>query len=38
MKKTQVARRLAYVGGMVNQRLLLQNERVLAKGKTKLPR
>jgi hypothetical protein len=30
MKKTQVARLLAYVTGMVNQQLLLQNEYLLA--------
>ena len=29
MKKTQVARLLAYVTGMVNQQLLLQNEYLM---------
>jgi transposase InsO family protein len=33
MKKTQVARLLAYVTGMVNQRLLLQNEYLLAENR-----
>jgi hypothetical protein len=30
MKKTQLARLLAYVTGMVNQQLLLQNEYLIA--------
>jgi hypothetical protein len=30
MKKTQVARLLAYVTGLVNQQLLLQNEYLVA--------
>ena len=33
MKKTQVARLLAYVTGMVNQQLLLQNEYLLAENR-----
>jgi putative transposase len=33
MKKTQVARLLAYVTGMLNQRLLLQNEYLLAENR-----
>ena len=33
MKKTQVARVLAYVTGMVNQQLLLQNECLLAENR-----
>jgi len=33
MKKTQVARLLAYVTGMVNQHLLLQNEYLLAENR-----
>jgi putative transposase len=33
MKKTQVARLLAYVTGMVNQQLLLQNEYLIAENK-----
>ena len=33
MKKNQVARLLAYVTGMVNQRLLLQNEYLLAENR-----
>jgi hypothetical protein len=31
MKNTQVARLLAYVTGMVNQQLLLQNEYLIGK-------
>jgi putative transposase len=34
MKKTPVARLLAYVTGMVNQQLLLQNEYLLAENRT----
>jgi putative transposase len=34
MKTTQVARLLAYVTGMVNQQLLLQNEYLLAENGT----
>src|SRR3954471_7174576 len=33
MKKTQVARLLAYVTGMVNQQLLLQNEYLIAENR-----
>ena len=33
MKKTQVARILAYVTGMVNQQLLLQNEYLIAENR-----
>ena len=33
MKSTQVARLLAYVTGMVNQRLLLQNEYLVAENR-----
>src|SRR5580700_162800 len=33
MKNTQVARLLAYVTGMVNQQLLLQNEYLVAENK-----
>jgi putative transposase len=33
MKNTQVARLLAYVTGMVNQQLLLQNEYLLAENR-----
>src|SRR6266513_1186041 len=33
MKSTQVARLLAYVTGMVNQQLLLQNEYLLAENR-----
>src|SRR3954464_7858873 len=33
MKKTQVARPLAYVTGMVNQQLLLQNEYLIAENR-----
>ncbi len=33
MKKTQVARLLAYVTGMVNQQLLLQNEYLVAENR-----
>ena len=33
MKKTQVARLLAYVTGMVNQQLLLQNEYLSAENR-----
>jgi hypothetical protein len=33
MKKTQVARLLAYVTGMVNQQLLPQNEYLLAENR-----
>src|SRR5438270_10871472 len=33
MKKNQVARLLAYVTGMVNQRLLLQNEYLLTENR-----
>src|SRR3954451_12641889 len=33
MKKMQVARLLAYVTGMVNQRLLLQNEYLVAENR-----
>ena len=33
MKKNQVARLLAYVTGMVNQQLLLQNEYLLAENR-----
>ena len=34
MKNTQVARLLAYVTGLVNQRLLLQNEYLIAENRT----
>ena len=33
MKRTQVARPLAYVTGMVNQQLLLQNEYLIAENR-----
>lgn len=33
MKNTQVARLLAYVTGMVNQQLLLQNEYLIAENR-----
>src|SRR5438045_6178073 len=33
MKKTQLARLLAYVSGMVNQQLLLQNEYLIAENR-----
>jgi putative transposase len=33
MKKSQVARLLAYVTGMVNQQLLLQNEYLIAENR-----
>ena len=33
MKKTQVARLLGYVTGIVNQELLLQNEYLIAKNR-----
>jgi hypothetical protein len=33
MRTTQVARLLAYVTGMVNQQLLLQNEYLLAENR-----
>ena len=33
MKKNQVARLLAYVTGMVNQRLLLQNEYLIGENR-----
>jgi putative transposase len=33
MKNTQVARLLAYVTGLVNQQLLLQNEYLIAKNR-----
>ena len=33
MKTTQVARLLAYVSGLVNQQLLLQNEYLLAENR-----
>jgi putative transposase len=33
MKKNQLARLLAYVTGMVNQQLLLQNEYLLAENR-----
>src|SRR3954447_19072111 len=33
MKKTQLARLLAYVTGMVNQQLLLQNEYLIAENR-----
>jgi hypothetical protein len=33
MKKTQVARLLAYVTGMVNQQLLVQNEYLVAENR-----
>ena len=33
MRKTRVARLLAYVTGMVNQQLLLQNEYVIAENR-----
>ena len=36
MKNTQVARLLAFVTGMVNQQLLLQNEYLVAENRTAL--
>jgi hypothetical protein len=37
MKKTQVARLLTYVTGMVNKQLLLQNEYLLAEDRILRP-
>ena len=38
MKNTQAARLLAYVTGMVNQQLLLQNEYLAAENRILRPR